>query len=80
MARQRNGGQKKEPAQRFTAWTGSSRVEVAVWQNEHGYSVSTQRSYKNDDEWKTSQSLFTQDILPMSNLLEQAWVWISEQE
>ena len=76
----RNGSKKKEPVQKFTAWTGSSRVEVAVWENENGHSVSFNRSYKKDDNWHDSSSLFPQDILPLSQLLAQAWSWIQEQE
>ena len=72
-----NGGKKKEPVERFTAWTGTSRVEAAVWQNDSGFSVSWNRSYKDSDgNWQTSNSLFPQDILPLVELLREAWQFV----
>ncbi len=76
MPRQQNEA-KKEPVERFTAWTGTSRVEVAVWENEKGHSVSFNRSWKDkEDKWQTSHSLFPQDILPLMELLRESWQFV----
>jgi len=80
MARQKSGDEKKEPVQKLRAWTGSSAVEVAVWSNDSGYSVTWHRSYKQGDNWQKTQSLFPQDMLPLAQLLNQAWAWIQEQD
>ena len=72
---------KREPVHKLRAWTGSSVVEVAVWKNgENNYSVTTSRSYKKDDEWQQSDSLFPPDVIALSTLLEQAWLYIQEQD
>ena len=79
----KNEGSKREPVQRFQAYTGSGNVQVAVWKKEDGdrpvYSVSLQRSYRTDGEWKKSQTLFPQDLLVAARLLQQAWDWIEDQ-
>jgi hypothetical protein len=58
-------------------------VEVAVWanagENRTKHSVTTRRTYKSNDTWKETQSLFEPDLLPLSRLLEQAWAWITAQ-
>jgi hypothetical protein len=73
---------KNKPIHRLgPVWTGTARLEVAVWQSEdRRLSLSFSRSYKVDDEWKRTQTLFPQDALPLSRLLAQAWDWIQEQD
>ncbi|MCC7420566.1 MAG: hypothetical protein IT428_09805 [Planctomycetaceae bacterium] len=61
-------------------------VSVSVFENksEDGkttfHKVSLQRSYRQDDEWKTTQSL-SRDDLPIAQLLMQkAWEFILQAE
>ena len=63
-----------------------SNLSVTIWRNtsiEKGtswYTVNPSRSYKNGDEtWKESDSLGTDDLLIMAELLRQAFSWISKQ-
>ncbi len=64
--------------------TGGELVEVAVWENdsERGpfYTLSVQRSYQVDEEWRRTGSLTKHDHWPLSLLLQQAWSWIGEQQ
>lgn len=60
-------------------------LQVTIWRN-HGekgmwYSVIPSRGYKTgDDAWKETDSLNTDDLLPMAKLLEQADTWIMHQQ
>ena len=60
-------------------------LQVTIWRN-HGekgawYSVIPSRGYKTgDDTWKETDSLNGDDLLPMAALLEQADVWIVQQQ
>ncbi len=60
-------------------------LQVTIWRNttDNGkvwYSVNTSRSYKaGDDGWRQSDSLNTDDLLPMAKLLDQAHTWITRQ-
>ena len=63
-----------------------SNLSVTIWRNTsiekgtHWYTVNQSRSYKNgDDTWKESDSLGTDDLLIMAELLRQAFSWISRQ-
>lgn len=99
MARQRNGGRgrqdnggdsgnsgggRREPAESFEAYTGGSRVEVSVWENERdgrtNYGVSITRSYKKDEKRESIKSLRQQDLPHVCFLLQQAYQWISENQ
>jgi hypothetical protein len=60
-------------------------LQVTIWRNhsEKGnwYSVIPSRSYKQgDDEWKESDSLNSDDLLPMAKLLDLAETWIMHQK
>ena len=72
-------GAKREPVQKFSAWTGS-RIEVAVWENDGSYSVTMKRSYKKDEKWHQSDSYFPSDLLAAAELFRKAWNWIQDQE
>jgi hypothetical protein len=59
-------------------------LHVTIWRNvsEKGawYSAVPSRSYKNGDEtWKESDSLNSDDLLIMAELLRQAFSWIAKQ-
>jgi hypothetical protein len=63
-----------------------SNLSVTIWRNistEKGttwYSAVPSRSYKNGDEtWKESDSLNSDDLLIMAELLRQAFSWIAKQ-
>ena len=56
------------PVRRFRV----GNVTAAVWKNDNGYSVTLQKSYKEDDEWKNTISLFHGDILNAMKVLERA--------
>ncbi|MEX1096243.1 MAG: hypothetical protein WED34_09355 [Planctomycetales bacterium] len=61
-------------------------VSASVFENksEDGkttfHKVSLQRSYRQDDEWKTTQSLSRDDLPIAQLLLQKAWEFILEAE
>jgi hypothetical protein len=60
-------------------------LEVAIWPNqgEKGtyYTATPQRSYRSgDDTWKETDSLSADDLLPMADLLREAYAWIRNQK
>jgi hypothetical protein len=53
-------------------------VTAAVWKNDGGfYSVTLQRSYKEDDEWKNTDNLGHGDLLNAAEVLMRAEEYIS---
>lgn len=52
-------------------------VTVAVWKNEEFHSVTLQKSYKDGEEWKNTDSLSSGDILNAMKALERAEAYIS---
>jgi hypothetical protein len=60
-------------------------LQVTIWRNsgEKGswYSVTSSRSYKQDDDaWRETDSLNFDDLLSMAKLLDQAHTWIAQQQ
>ena len=60
-------------------------LQVTVWRNtgERGnyYTVNPTRSYKaDDDSWRETDSLGQDDLLPMAELLREAYAWIKAQK
>jgi len=60
-------------------------LQVTIWRNSSDkgtwYSVQPSRSYKQGDEtWKETDSLGSDDLLPMAELHRQAFVWIARQQ
>lgn len=61
-------------------------LKVAIWAHhgEYGpkYSVTIRRRYKDKstDEWKDAAGLNEDDLLPMRELLRDAYAWIGEQK
>jgi hypothetical protein len=55
-------------------------IELAIWKNdgEKGpwYSVTHRRNYKQNDEWKESDSYGQDDLLTLAKLLDLAHTWI----
>ncbi len=60
-------------------------LQVVVWRNtstngQNFYSVTPQRSYRaGDDTWRETDSLNESDLLPMAELLKEAYAWIKMQ-
>ena len=52
-------------------------VTVAVWKNDEFYSVTLQKSFKDGEEWKNTDSLGSGDILNAMKCLERAEAYIS---
>ena len=60
-------------------------LQATIWRNSSDkgtwYSVQPSRSYKQGDEtWKETDSLGSDDLLPMAELHRQAFVWIARQQ
>ena len=65
---------RNQPVKKFRV--GS--VTAAVWKNDNGFSVTLQKSYKEDDEWKNSQTLFHADVVCAIKALERAERFIAQ--
>ena len=61
-------------------------LKVTIWRNTSTegktyYSVNPQRSYRNgDDTWRETDSLGSDDLLAMAELLREAYAWIKMQK
>jgi hypothetical protein len=68
-----------EPTQRFRI----GFVTASVWENSTNgrafYNVTLQRTYKEDGEYKQTDSLGHGDLLNSAKALERAEAWISAQ-
>jgi hypothetical protein len=71
-----------QPAHRIQDGT----LKVVIWRNTSTegktyYTVNPVRSYKaGDDTWKDSKDLNADDLLPMAELLREAYAWIKTQK
>jgi len=55
-------------------------VTASVWKNDSGfYSVTLQRSYKEDGEIKNTDQLGAADLLNGAKVLQRAEAWIADQ-
>lgn len=54
-------------------------VEAAIWNNDDFYSVTLSRTYKDDGEYKSTDSLGQTDLLNAAKCLTRAENWIAEQ-
>ena len=54
-------------------------VEAAIWDNDDFYSVTLSRTYKDDGEYKSTDSLGQGDLLNAAKCLARAENWIAEQ-
>lgn len=60
-------------------------LQATIWRNTSDkgtwYSVTSSRSYRQDDDiWKETDSLGFDDLLAMAKLLDQAHTWIVNQQ
>ena len=60
-------------------------LQVVIWRNHSDrgnyYTVNIARSYRQgDDTWKETDSLNADDLLPMAELLREAYAWIKMQK
>jgi hypothetical protein len=61
-------------------------LNVTVWRNtttdgKTFYTVNPSRGYKKgDDAWRETDQLGADDLLPMAELLREAYAWIREQK
>jgi len=79
--------QAAQPVEKFSYPAGQgSIIEVAVWENTFSnngqetaaYSVSFQRSYLHQNEWKVSRSIRAHEVPVLLHALNQAHAWILE--
>lgn len=58
-------------------------VKAAIWENrsEHGhrYNVTLARIYKDEDQWKSTDSFGRDDLLLLAKVIDQAHSWIFDQ-
>ena len=73
----------KQPAAKFR----DGVLSVTVWPNDHTndqgevkvfYSLNIEKSYKDGDTWKNTQSYNAEDALKLASLLQQAHIKILE--
>lgn len=64
----------KKPVAKFRV----GNVTAAVWKNDGNLSVTLQKSFKSDDEWKNTDTLFHGDILNAMKALERAEAFIAK--
>jgi hypothetical protein len=73
-----NNDRQKGPAAEFRY----GRIKVSVWENateKNGvwYSVVATRSYQDQKkQWQSSHSFGRDDLLPLAQLLKQAWAFV----
>ena len=55
-------------------------IKAAIWENNVGenvrYNVTFSRIYKDEAEWKTSETFGRDDLLVLAKLADQAHTWI----
>lgn len=55
-------------------------VTATIWKNDNGFSVSLQRSYRDDrGDWQNADNFFPGDLLNAAKVLERAEAWIANQ-
>jgi hypothetical protein len=58
-------------------------IQASIWRNETKegpmFSVTFDRSYKDGDAWKRSDSFGRNNLLVLSNIASQAFEWIAKQ-
>ena len=68
-----------QPAKRFRI----GNVQATIWENGNGdrtfYNVTFVRSYKDDGEWKESNSYGHAELLNLAKVSARCEAWIAEQ-
>ena len=58
------------------------RISAAIWANpnEHGtfYSVTFERGYRQDQEWKSTNTFGRDDLLVLAKIADLAHTWIAQ--
>lgn len=71
------------PKQRPAHEIRLGRIKATIWANQHEggtwYNVTISRSYKDDDEWKSSASFGRDELLTVSKAADLANTWIHNQ-
>jgi hypothetical protein len=63
-----------QPVKKFRV----GNVTAAVWKNDGNMSVTLQKSYRDGEEWRNTDTLFGGDILNACKALERAEEFISK--
>ena len=57
-------------------------LKATIWRNETAvgtrYNVTVRRLYKEEEEWKATDSFGRDDLLPLAKVLDLAHTWIHE--
>jgi len=60
-----------------------SGLKATVWKNDTGkgprYNTTFERTYRDGEEWKSSNSFGRDDLLVLSHLATECFRWITEQ-
>ena len=71
---------KPQPIQTLRA----GRIQAAIWENHSDkgpfYNVTVSRSYKEGDNWKSSDSFGRDDLLVLAQLLGSAYTFILQKQ
>jgi hypothetical protein len=54
-------------------------ITATIWKNDGHYSVDIARSYRAEEEWKSTTGFFHADLLNLAKCVERAEVWIARQ-
>lgn len=58
-------------------------IKAAIWENQNGevtrYSVTFSRLYRQEEQWKSTDSFGRDDLLLLAKVADQAHSWILEQ-
>ena len=65
----------KAPVKKFRI----GMVEAAIWQNDDWYSVTISRSYKDGEDYKSTDSFGHGDLMNVIKVSQRAEAWIAEQ-
>lgn len=68
------------PVFKITLWPLSASIWKQTGTNGDFYNVTLQRSYKDGETWKNSDSFGRDDLLAAAKLLDQAHSWIVRAE
>ncbi len=75
--------EKKPPVHKISVGKGPLTVTASIWEHrsekeELSYSVTLSRSYKKDDQWKNTGSLFPEHLDNATDALIDAKDWVRQ--